>query len=199
MISLSKVHDDLDHVLSEYFAQIKFPKDAIFVLGCSSSQIVGDWMGSNSRIEVGQTVIDTIENFLKPRQIHLAIQGCQHINRALLVEREVAEKNNLEIVSVVPAIHAGGSTQVAAYESMSDPVEVEHITAFGGIDIGGTEIGMHVKFVQIPVQTKTRKVGAANVVCLSSRPKLIGGKRAWYEFSKENIEGQVANEGGYNG
>ena len=102
------------------------------------------------------------------------------------MEREVAEKHNFEIVSVCPSMHAGGGTQVAAYEKMNDPVEVEHIVADGGIDIGGTDIGMHVKFVQVPVRLKHHTIGAANVTGLYTRPKLIGGQRALYTFSDKN-------------
>ncbi|KRM43730.1 TIGR01440 family protein [Lentilactobacillus parafarraginis] len=188
MPTLSTIKNDLSDVLTEYFDRVSFPKNGIFVVGCSTSEISGDWKGTNSRLDVGKAVVETLEDFLLPRGIHIAIQGCEHINRALLVEREVAEQHNLEIVSVVPAIHAGGGTQVAAYQRMTDPVEVEHITAFGGIDIGGTEIGMHVKFVQLPVRMNHRKVGAANVVALASRPKLIGGQRARYDFTEENLK-----------
>lgn len=187
-MQLETIKRDLKAVLTEYFDKTTFPENGIFVLGCSSSEVSGAWKGTSSRLDVGQTIIDVLISFLKPRKIYLAVQGCEHINRALLVEREVAEKHDLEIVSVVPAIHAGGGTQVAAYQQMSDPVEVEHITAFGGIDIGGTEIGMHVKFVQIPVRMTHRKVGAANVVGLVSRLKLIGGERAMYQFSETNYK-----------
>lgn len=191
MMDIATVKHDLSDVLTEYFDKVQFPKNGLFVVGCSISAISGDWLGTNSRLDIGKAVVSTLEEFLLPRNLHWAIQGCEHINRALLVERSVAEQHNLEIVSVVPAIHAGGGTQVAAYERMDDPVEVEHITAFGGIDIGGTEIGMHVKYVQIPVRMTNKKVGAANVVCLSSRPKLIGGQRAMYDFTAANKEDYV--------
>lgn len=191
MMDITTVKHDLSDVLTEYFDKVQFPKNGLFVVGCSTSAISGDWLGTNSRLDIGKAVVSTLEEFLLPRNLHWAIQGCEHINRALLVERSVAEQHNLEIVSVVPAIHAGGGTQVAAYERMDDSVEVEHITAFGGIDIGGTEIGMHVKYVQIPVRMTNKKVGAANVVCLSSRPKLIGGQRAMYDFTAANKEDYV--------
>lgn len=178
---------ELEAILEEYFSKTNFNGD-LFVVGCSTSEILGQWKGTSSNLEIGQVVYTTIANFLKKRRIDIAIQGCEHINRALLVEREVAQKYNFEIVDVVPAIHAGGGTQVAAYQAMQDPVEVEHIVAKGGLDIGGTEIGMHVKFVQIPIQLTHRKLGAAHVVALASRPKKIGGVRAQYTFSKTNIE-----------
>jgi uncharacterized protein (TIGR01440 family) len=189
--NLKLIQENTENVLTDYFNNVKFPKNGIFVLGCSTSEVSGEWMGTNPSLNIGRIIIDTLEDFLLPRHISLAIQGCQHINRALLVEREVAERHNLEIVSVVPAMHAGGGTQVAAYRRMADPVEVEHISAFGGMDIGGTEIGMHVKFVQVPIHTKHHHIGAANVVFLSSRPKLIGGPRAMYNFTEENTEDYV--------
>ncbi len=105
------------------------------------------------------------------------------------MERQVALDHGLDIVSVCPSLHAGGAAQVAAFETFSDPVEVEHVTAKAGIDIGDTAIGMHIKFVQIPVRTSIKEIGAAHVTYLSSRPKLIGGERAVYKF--ENLNQQL--------
>lgn len=184
---MSEIRIDLSQLLDEFFSKVTFPVDSIFVVGCSTSEIRGEWKGTNSSLEIGQVIVETLQKFLEPRHLHLAIQGCEHINRALLVEREVAERNGLDVVSVVPAIHAGGGTQVAGFQQFKDPVEVEHITAAGGIDIGGTDIGMHVKFVQIPVHLQHRDVGEARVVALRSRPKLIGGQRAQYEFTDKNL------------
>lgn len=186
-MNIENIKQELIAVMDDYFTQVKNP-GKLFVLGCSTSEIRGAWKGTSSSLEVGQVVYDTIQAYLAPKKIALAIQGCEHLNRALLMEREVAEQYGYEIVDVVPAIHAGGGTQVAAYQRMQAPVEVEHIIADGGIDIGGTEIGMHVKFVQIPVPLKHRDVGGARVVALSSRPKKIGGVRAQYTFTATNLE-----------
>lgn len=177
---IPKFKHDIIRILEEYSLQVTFPQNGLFVIGCSTSEIIGDWKGTNSDLDIGKMIYSTIYDYMSQKNIHLAIQGCEHINRALLLEREVAQKYQFEIVSVVPSLHAGGATQVAGYQSMEDPVEVEHIKAFGGIDIGETEIGMHVKFVQIPVKITNPKIGKANVVCLNSRPKLIGGRRAQY-------------------
>lgn len=189
-MNLDEIKTDLTNVLDDYFSfdKINFPKNSIFVLGCSTSRIQGEWMGTASKLEIGQTVYQTIQEFLRPRDIYLAVQGCEHINRALVVERKIAEQKGYEIVSVMPSMHAGGGTQVAAYQGMEDPVEVEHIVANGGIDIGGTEIGMHVKFVQVPINLHHNLVGKANVVGLYSRPKLIGGQRAKYRFDEDNLK-----------
>ena len=119
---------------------------------------------------------------MKPRKLYLAVQGCEHLNRALVVERKIAEEKNFEIVTVFPSEHAGGSCQIAAFEQMDDPVEVEHVIAQAGMDIGDTSIGMHVKFVQIPVRTSVKEIGFAHATYLRSRPKLIGGERAKYKW-----------------
>ena len=110
----------------------------------------------------------------------MAVQGCEHLNRALVVERDLAMAKDLEIVNVLPTLHAGGSGQLAAFDYMKDPVEVEEIVAQAGIDIGDTSIGMHVKRVQVPLRPIIPELGGAHVTALASRPKLIGGARAEY-------------------
>ena len=83
-------------------------------------------------------------------------------------------------MSVLPTLHAGGSGQLAAFRYMKDPVEVEFIKADAGLDIGDTSIGMHVKYVQVPIRPILKEIGQAHVTALASRPKLIGGARAQY-------------------
>lgn len=182
MIDLENIKKTLTTAINEYFDQVTLPTNGLFVLGFSSSEVMGDWMGQNSNQEVGEVIINTLLPLLTQHHVNLAVQGCQHLNRALLVEREVADRRGYEIVSVVPQLHAGGAGQVAAYKAFKDPVEVEHIVAEGGMDIGDTQIGMHVKFVQIPVKTSVKEIGAAHTTFLTSRPKLIGGKRAIYSW-----------------
>lgn len=155
-------------------------KGQLFVLGLSSSEVAGGLIGKKSSPEIGEIIVKTILEELTNRGIHLAVQGCEHLNRALAVERQVAEEKELEIVNVLPNLHAGGSGQVAAFKLMADPVEVEEIQAHAGLDIGDTSIGMHVKRVQVPLVPIQRELGGAHVTALASRPKLIGGARATY-------------------
>lgn len=181
MENLDKIRQQVHKALVEVIDASRIGEDNILVLGGSTSEIVGGNIGKDSSLEVGEVVIDEFLNVLSKRKIHLAVQGCEHINRALVVEKEVAKANNLEIVSVIPALHAGGSLAVNAYKKFNDPVVVEHIIADAGIDIGDTEIGMHVKFVQVPLRLKEKHTGKARVTALKSRPKLIGGQRAIYK------------------
>lgn len=181
-LDLSSIEKQATVGLNEYLDQTNLKPGSLFVLGLSTSEVRGDLIGSHSNIEIGRTIVNTIAAILEPLGIDLAVQGCQHINRALAVERRVAEAHNLEIVTVFPQIHAGGAGQIAAFERFDDPVEVEHIVAQGGMDIGDTEVAMHVKFVQIPVRTSVKEIGKAHTTYLSSRPMLIGGARAKYEW-----------------
>lgn len=179
--NLDKIHKQVHKALLEVIDASDIGEDDILVLGGSTSEIVGGEIGKDSSLEVGEAVIDEFLITLNERKINLAVQGCEHINRALVVERELAKARGLEIVSVIPALHAGGSLAVNAYKKFNDPVMVEHIIADAGIDIGDTEIGMHVKFVQVPLRLKEKYIGKARVTALKSRPKLIGGERAIYK------------------
>lgn len=172
--------------LTELLKEAKLEKGDLFVVGLSTSEVQGQHIGKDSDIEIGRAIIKEIISILRPLGIHLAVQGCEHLNRALVVERDVAKKFGLEIVTVYPQIHAGGAGQIAAFENFEDPVEVEHIQAKAGMDIGDTSIGMQVKFVQIPVRTSVKEVGKAHTTYLRSRPKLIGGARAKYTWDPFN-------------
>lgn len=152
----------------------------IFVVGCSSSEIKGTHIGKGSDINVAKAVYDGIYPLLKAKGVYLAAQCCEHLNRAIIVERK-ALLPGTEICNVVPQLHAGGSFAVTMFENAGDPVAVEHIKAAAGMDIGDTLIGMHLRDVAVPVRTEVKKIGEANVVCARTRPKFIGGARAVYD------------------
>ncbi len=177
---MQNIKNEIKKICEELIESAELKKDDILVLGCSSSEINGNIIGKGSSYETGVTVIESILEILKPKGIYLSVQGCEHINRALVIEKEIAVKRGFEIVWVVPALKAGGACALAAYERFENPVMIEHVSAEAGIDIGDTSIGMHVKFVQIPVRVSVKEVGKAHVTCLKSRPKLIGGERAVY-------------------
>lgn len=179
-LSEKELKDQLTEIVNDILAEAHLKKGDLFVLGCSTSEVVGGHIGKNSSAEVGQWIIRTLKELLDPKEIALAVQGCEHLNRALVVERTVAEAKNFEIVSVVPALHAGGACSVAAFDQFNDPVEVEHVVGQAGIDIGDTSIGMHIKHVQVPVRPRLKTLGQAHVTALRSRPKYIGVPRANY-------------------
>ena len=160
-------------------AQVKM--GGLFVVGCSSSEIIGNVIGKGGSLDVAGAVFDGIYPLLQERGIYLAAQCCEHLNRALILEEEAAEKFGYPPVCVVPWEHGGGSFATTAYRRFEHPVAVEHIRADAGIDIGLTMIGMHLKDVAVPVRLSVKKIGEAPIVCARTRPKLIGGERAKYE------------------
>lgn len=159
----------------------------IFVVGCSTSEVCGERIGTNSNFEVAKAIFDGIYSVLSPLGIYLAAQCCEHLNRAIVVERECAQKYFLEEVCAVPQPKAGGSFATNAYMAFSDPVLVEEIKGNAGIDIGGTLIGMHLKRVCVPVRLDVKKIGSAPILCAKTRPRLIGGERAVYNFTEDVI------------
>ena len=150
------------------------------VVGCSSSEIMGQKIGKGSTPEAAKAVVDEIMPILKARGLCLEAQCCEHLNRAIIIEREAAEKYGWEEVCVVPRPHAGGSWATTCWKQFKDPIAVEEIRAHAGIDIGGTLIGMHLRRVAVPVRLSLSKIGEANILCARTRPKLIGGERAKY-------------------
>jgi len=152
----------------------------ILVVGCSSSEIIGKQIGKDSNLEAAVSAFEGIYPLLCEKGIYIAAQCCEHLNRAIVVERACAEKYNLEIVTVIPQPKAGGSFATTVYENLHEPVVVENIKANAGIDIGDTLIGMHLRAVAVPVRIMQKKLGEANIVCARTRPKFIGGYRAHY-------------------
>ncbi len=153
----------------------------IFVVGCSTSEVTGNSIGHASVLPVAEAVFGGIYPVLKEKGIFIAAQCCEHLNRALIVERECAEEYGLEPVCVVPHPKAGGSFATVTYNTLECPVALESVRAHAGIDIGGTLIGMHLRAVAVPVRLSVKKIGEAPILCARTRPKFIGGSRAKYE------------------
>ena len=168
-------------VVTELLDQANLKPGALFVVGCSSSEMVGKRIGKGSSMDAAQAAFRGIYPVLQERGIQLAVQCCEHLNRALIMERAAAERKGYEIVNVMPQPHAGGSFAVTAWNAFEDPVAVETIQADAGMDIGGTLIGMHLRRVAVPVRTSLNHIGEAIVLCARTRPKYIGGPRAVYQ------------------
>ena len=151
----------------------------VVVIGCSTSEVMGKTIGKDSAPEVGQRLFITARDVLKERGIYLAAQCCEHLNRALVMEKEAMADPSCR-VNVRPLPKAGGSFATAAYEGFTNPVVVEHQSCDAGLDIGQTLIGMHLKSVAVPVRLQHRKIGEAILTAARVRPKYIGGPRAQY-------------------
>lgn len=153
----------------------------ILVIGCSSSEMVGERIGKGSSMEAAEALYEAIAPVLRERGVYLAVQCCEHLNRAIVMERECAEKYGYNPVWVMPQPKAGGSFATTAWQQMNDPVAVEAVSAHAGMDIGATLIGMHLRRVAVPVRLSISKIGEASLVCARTRPAYIGGPRACYQ------------------
>ncbi len=178
---LEKIKGEAKAAAEQLCEGAKLQKGAIVVIGCSSSEVEGDKIGTNSNPEVAKAIFNGIYEVLNSKGIFLAAQCCEHLNRSLIVEREIAKDD--AIVNVVPQPKAGGSFATAAYSNFNDPVAVEEIKADAGLDIGGTLIGMHLKKVAVPLRIETKTIGNANVIAARTRRKFVGGQRAVYDES----------------
>ena len=155
-------------------------KGDVLVVGCSSSEVSGEKIGTSSAPDIAKELFNAISKVLNKKGIYLAAQCCEHLNRAIIIESELAQNKGLSVVNVVPVAKAGGSFATAAYNNFKNPCAVENIKADAGIDIGATLIGMHLKEVAVPVRLSVSKIGEAPITAARTRPKFIGGARANY-------------------
>ncbi|MFD1735169.1 TIGR01440 family protein [Bacillus salitolerans] len=177
----------LQHILHDFDEQTSLEQGKIIVIGCSTSEVMGERIGTAGTEEVAELIFQELSTLAHKLGVHLAFQCCEHLNRALVVERETANAYSLEEVTVVPVRTAGGAMATYAYQHFNDPVVVEFIKADAGIDIGDTFIGMHLKHVAVPLRTQGKSLGHAHVTMAKTRPKLIGGVRAVYTNDKSNL------------
>ncbi|MCI0766614.1 TIGR01440 family protein [Bacillus sp. TL12] len=187
MTEIVKVKEQMQTSLSDFQKQASLQSGQIFVVGCSTSEVLGERIGTSGTMEVAEVIFSELKQFQAQTGIELAFQCCEHLNRALVVEREVAMKYQLEIVTVMPVRSAGGALATYAYHYLKDPVVVEFIKADAGMDIGDTFIGMHLKHVAVPIRTSVKEIGSAHVTMAKTRAKLIGGARAVYAAVEETV------------
>ena len=175
------VFEQARQATEELVETAKLKAGDLFVVGCSSSEITGAKIGTDSKPETADEVFRGVYEVLKGKGIYLAAQCCEHLNRALVVEADYAEKHGIETVNAVPQPKAGGSFATAAYKGFDRPVLVETVQASAGLDIGGTLIGMHLKRVAVPVRLSLDHIGNAILLAARTRPKFVGGSRAVYD------------------
>lgn len=176
---MDQIYEQTKAVITELGQKAGLRPGQIVVIGCSTSEVLGAKIGSSSSPEVAKHIFKALHEYATKHGIHLAIQCCEHLNRAIITERIAVPHS--EIVNVVPQPKAGGSLATQAYASFTDPVAVEEIKADAGIDIGLTLIGMHLKKVAVPVRLENNRIGDAIIVAARTRPKFIGGARAIYD------------------
>lgn len=176
---MNTVYEQAKAAMAELCQKATLKEGSIVVVGCSTSEVVGSKIGTNSNLSVAGEIFKGLHDHAESKGLFLAIQCCEHLNRAIVTERGAVPF--AEPVNVVPQPKAGGSLATKAYESFRDPVVVEEIKADAGLDIGFTLIGMHLKKVAVPLRLENNTIGEATVLAARTRPRFIGGSRAVYD------------------
>lgn len=177
---IEEIKSQTRQIFDELWAAAELSEGEILVVGCSSSEVASRKIGSWSSEEIGKALFETLHEACREKDIYLAAQCCEHLNRAVILPKAAAKRHGLPMVNVVPQLKAGGSFATAAYYGLEEAVAVETVKAQAGIDIGDTLIGMHLQAVAVPVRTAVKSIGGAHVVCARTRLKYIGGPRAAY-------------------
>jgi len=184
MLSFSgQLAPQLKQALTEFQEVAHLTAGDVFVIGTSTSEVIGKHIGSAGTIEVATELWTVLNDFREKTGVQLAFQCCEHLNRSIVIERSLAKEHRLTPVTAIPIPGAGGSMAAFVFKTMNDPVVVEEIEADAGIDIGDTFIGMHLKKVAVPVRTSVKQIGEAHLTLARTRPKLIGGIRAIYSLT----------------
>lgn len=178
---MDEIKEQCKKAVEELIEAAHLKAGQIVVVGCSTSEVCGSKIGTDSRPEVAVDIVEGITSVLDAKGIFLAAQCCEHLNRAIIIERKAVPF--ADPVNVVPQPKAGGSFATAAYKHFSDPIAIEEVRADAGLDIGGTLIGMHLKKVAVPLRLSLKTIGNAPLSAARTRPKYIGGCRAVYDES----------------
>ena len=179
-VFLSRVREQTRTAFTELLAAARLRRDSIVVIGCSSSEIAGQRIGTCSSADCAEAVYGALAPIAQENGLYLAFQCCEHLNRALVVEESCAERYDLEVVNAVPWAHGGGAMGTTAYNQLRRPVLVSRIKASAGMDIGGTLIGLHLREVAVPVRVSVDHIGSAILLLARTRPRFVGGERARY-------------------
>ena len=180
-IDLEKIAQEIAEDAEELIGVAQARAGQVFVVGCSSSEVLGNRIGTGGSMKLAKVLYTTLHKVCRKHKLILAAQCCEHLNRALVVDRKAMEKFGWQQVTVRPVEHAGGAFAANAYNELKNPVVVEEIQADLGLDIGQTLIGMHLKRVAGPVRLSRKKLGNAILTAARTRPPLIGGERAVYK------------------
>lgn len=182
---LATLMEDSYLLCKEFIEKAKLKKGQLFIVGCSTSEVLGEKIGTASSYSTAGALFQGIYRAAKEAELFLCTQCCEHLNRAVITEREAALAHGFMpyLVNVIPKEKAGGSFSTVAYESFTDPVALEKVRADGGIDIGDTFIGMHLKEVAVPLRLSKNALGEAHLTAARVRPKFVGGSRAVYDES----------------
>ncbi len=177
---IEEIKEQAKIALTELFEVAKLEEGDIVIVGCSTSEVMGEKVGTFSSLDVGKALVEVIEPMVREKGCFLGAQCCEHLNRSVIIEREAARLHSLERVNVKPQLHAGGAFAMSLWDTLKEPCAVEGVKAAAGMDIGSVLIGMQLRPVAVPVRTSVNMIGKARLTVARTRPKFVGGERALY-------------------
>ncbi|MBM7551772.1 TIGR01440 family protein [Thalassobacillus pellis] len=187
-MDLERISKDVETIVTEISESGHIKAGEQFVIGCSTSEIAGERIGTSGSEEIAAVLFEAFQRLKEETGAALIFQCCEHLNRALVMERSTMKEHGYEQVSAIPVPKAGGSMASYAYKRLEDPVLAETVQAEVGIDIGDTLIGMHLKRVAVPLRFSQKSVGHAHLNTARTRLRLIGGERAVYKQPQVEAE-----------
>ena len=179
--SVELVNKQIIEAASELLAHCNWQASKLVVIGCSTSEVAGEHIGTAGSLDIAKAIFDGLQQVQQMYPFTPVFQCCEHLNRAIVMEEAIAEQFGYTIVHAIPHQKAGGAMATYAFSQLKQPVLVEHVQASAGIDIGDTLIGMQLKHVAVPFRSAIKQIGSAHLTMAFTRPKLIGGERALYK------------------
>jgi uncharacterized protein (TIGR01440 family) len=184
------IADQVELLVDELVKVSGLRQGQIMVFGVSTSEVQGLRIGTSGAVTVAEQIYEGAHRVQERVGFHMVWQCCEHLNRAIVTERVLAEAQGWSEVSAVPVPKAGGSMASFAYRQLKEPCLVESVQVHAGIDIGETMIGMHLRPVAVPLRPTIRSIGEARVSMALTRPRLIGGVRAVYTLPDQPLDAE---------
>src|SRR5690625_5397544 len=129
-----QVQKDIDALTAEWIKNNYLQAGDLVVVGCSTSEIAGEQIGTAGSEAIAATVFDFLQHLKQQTGIQLVFQCCEHLNRALVMEKEMMKRHQLGEVSVITITSAGGSIESYALYEIKTSVIVVSVKDYEWID-----------------------------------------------------------------
>ena len=91
-MELQEIQQQMRQAFTEYLEIANLKPGQIIVIGCSTSEVHGGRIGKDSQPDIAEALYQVLAPMAEEKGLYLAFQCCEHLNRALVVDREVMEK-----------------------------------------------------------------------------------------------------------
>ncbi len=92
---------DLQQLLDELKDMSFFNPGEMCIIGCSTSEVIGKRIGSVGSMDVAKEIYENLKQLEIDTGVTFAFQGCEHINRAVTIDRANFNPLTMEEVTVI--------------------------------------------------------------------------------------------------